>query len=92
VRIAINRHVVLSEHRERQSRSFDDLAHSLAVLQADIYHQPDGVFAEHAAARANAMLLRDRTQEDGRVTEDDWSRIAMLLDSSWTSLHDAVAR
>jgi hypothetical protein len=79
-------------HRERASHSFDDLAHSLALLQAGIYHQPDTAFAEHAAARANAMLLRDQRQESGRVTEDDWSRIQMMLDDSWTSLHDSVAR
>ena len=79
-------------HRERSNYSFDDLAHSLAVLQAGIYHQPDSAFAEHAAARANAMLLRDQRQEAGHVAEDDWSRIQMMLDDSWTSLHDAVAR
>jgi len=79
-------------HRERARHSFDDLAHSLAILQAGIYHQPDGAFAEHAAARANAMLLRDQRQEAGRVTEDDWTRIGTMLDTSWTSLHEAVAR
>ena len=79
-------------HRERAHHSFDDLAHSLAVLQAGIYHQPDSAFAGHAAARANAMLLRDQRQEAGRVTEDDWARIGTMLDTSWTSLHGAVAR
>jgi hypothetical protein len=79
-------------HRERAQHPRSDLDRSLADLQAEIYQQPEGQFAEHARARAEAMLIRDERQEAGAVTEQDWSRIAALLDTSWTSLHTAVSR
>lgn len=79
-------------HRERAQRPRSDLDRSLAELQAVIYNQPEELFAEHAQARAEAMLIRDERQEAGAVTDQDWSRIGSLLDTSWASLHDAVAR
>ncbi len=79
-------------HRERKRHPPSDLEQSLAVLQAEIYHQPPELFAEHARARAEAMLLRDSSQESGGVSEQDWARIGTLLDTSWTSLQNVVAR
>jgi hypothetical protein len=79
-------------HRERAHHAPGDLERSLADLQAEIYHQPHEVFAEHAQARAEAMLIRDTRQEAGNVTEEDWSRIGRLLDTSWTSLQTTVSR
>jgi len=79
-------------HRERAQRPRTDLDRSLADLQAEIYQQPQEQFAEHARARAEAMLIRDDRQEAGVVTEQDWSRIGALLDTSWSSLQRAVSR
>ena len=79
-------------HRERAQHPPADLERSLADLQAEIYHQPQELFAEHARARAEAMLIRDSRQEAGNVTEEDWSRIGKLLDTSWSSLASTVAR
>lgn len=79
-------------HRERAQHPKGDLELSLADLQAEIYHQPHELFAEHAQARAEAMLIRDDRQEAGVVTEQDWSRIGALLDTSWSSLQRAVSR
>ena len=47
-------------------------------------------FSDHAKYRAEAMLLRDRLAEQGRVTETDWQKIADLLRQSWVSLWHAV--
>jgi hypothetical protein len=77
-------------HRERVHHPAGDLEHSLAVLQAEIFRQPEESFAEHAKARAQAMLIRDTRQEAGGVTDLNWSQIGSLLDTSWSSLHDAV--
>ncbi len=79
-------------HRERAQHPRGDLDHSLAALQAELYHQPEELFAEHARDRAEAMLLRDIRQESGAVTDRDWSRIAQLLDASWSSLYSVVSR
>ena len=79
-------------HRERKRHPRADLDRSLAQLQAEIYHQPEELFAEHASARAEAMLIRDNSQESGNVTEQDWSRIGALLDTSWSSLQTVVER
>lgn len=69
-------------HRDRAQYGLDALKKSLAELQACLYLMPVERFADHAAARADAMVLRD---EGG-----DWTRIGQMLDHSWTSLHDAV--
>ena len=45
---------------------------------------------EHAALRAEAMLIRDDRAEQGGVTEEDWQRIDGLLRRSWRSLYRAV--
>jgi hypothetical protein len=80
-------------HRERDRHPAGDLEHSLAVLQAAIYPQtPAAAFAEHAKARAEAMLLRDRLAASipAGVKDSDWRTIEGLLDRSWRSLHAAV--
>jgi hypothetical protein len=79
-------------HRERAAHPPGDLEQSLAALQAALFRRPANLFREHAAARAAAMLLRDTAQANGSVSEDDWEKIAGLLESSWVSLHEAVAR
>ena len=77
-------------HRERAQHPPGDLTLGLARLQAEIYQMPEERFLEHAAARAEAMLLRDSRAEAGGVSEDDWRRIGELLDRSWTSLRLAL--
>jgi len=79
-------------HRERAQHPRADLDRSLADLQAAIYQRPSELFAEHASARAEAMLIRDTRQEEGKVTEQDWARIGALLDASWTSLQAVVGQ
>jgi hypothetical protein len=78
-------------HRERAAHPPGDLERSLAALQAAIYGKPASFLAEHAKARADAMLIRDTRAEAGGVSEQDWRRIGDLLDTSWVSLQAAVA-
>jgi hypothetical protein len=68
------------------------LERALAALQAEIYRRPEDLFTRHAKTRADAMLIRDSEAESGVVSEQDWARIGVLLDTSWTSLQTAVAR
>ncbi len=77
-------------HRERAHHSPGDLDEALAALQAAIYNRPESLFRDHARARAEAMLLRDRAAESGAVSEQQWSRIGSLLDESWVSLQQTV--
>ncbi len=79
-------------HRERASHAPGDLANALADLQAAIYKQHASDFAEHAKARADAMVIRDSSAERGSTSEADWRRIDALLVESWTSAERAVAR
>ena len=79
-------------HRERAQHQPQDLPDSLAALQSAIYRQPAGLFADHAKARADAMLLRDAGAQAGTLSEQDWRSIGVLLDRSWVSLHTAVWR
>ena len=78
-------------HRERAHRNPADLVNALAALQAEIYRQPAARFAEHAKARADAMLIRDAQAEAGGVSPADWSCIEALLERSWVSLQKAVS-
>jgi len=77
-------------HRERAMHSAEELEQSLAALQAAIYQRPERLFQDHAMARARAMLLRDDAQAKGGVSEQDWTAIGNLLDTSWVSLENAV--
>ncbi len=71
-------------HRDRDQYGVEALKKSLAELEACVYQMPAEKFSDHAAARADAMVLRD--------AGGDWTRIGQLLDLSWTSLHDAVGQ
>lgn len=79
-------------HRERDRYGQEPLERSLADLQAAIYQVPVDRLREHAAARAQAMLLRDGWAANGSVTPAEWEQIRALLDQSWTSLWRAVQR
>jgi len=80
-------------HRERARHQPGDLERGLAELQSALYPGiPAGAFAEHASARAKAMLLRDQfaISSPAGMSEEDWRTIAELLDRCWHSLHAAV--
>jgi hypothetical protein len=79
-------------HRQRATHSPGDLEAALAALQSEIYLEPASAFAEHAAARARAMDMRDHSAQQGQTTSQDWLQIASLLDHSWTTLKQVVAR
>jgi hypothetical protein len=74
-------------HRRRDAAA---LERALAELESAIYRQPASDFVGHAKARAEAMALRDTRAAAGGVTDAGWSRIAALLDRSWSSLARAV--
>ena len=78
-------------HRERAEHPSDDLERALADVQAEMFQQPLSCFADHAKARAEAMIIRDSRAENGTVSEDDWRSIQALLDQAWVSLRFAVA-
>jgi hypothetical protein len=78
-------------HREREKRPLGDLDRTLAELPAEVYGIPVNRFTEHARYRAEAMLLRDRLEEQQGVTEADWQRIHEMLQQSWRSLWHAVS-
>lgn len=77
-------------HRDRAKHKSGELDRALAELQAEIYHAPVDRLMEHGRLRAEAMTIRDRKAETGRVAEQDWARIDDLLHSSWRSLAAAV--
>lgn len=77
-------------HRQRASSPPGSLEAALARLQARIFDVPPAALSEHAALRAEAMLLRDRRAESGSVDAADWDRIGDLLERSWTSLSRAT--
>lgn len=79
-------------HRQRTGHAPGDLPDSLATLQAAIYHKPAQQFAEHAQARADAMIIRDTRAASGGVSNTDWNRINQLLNTSWASLKNVVAQ
>lgn len=77
-------------HRERAMHPRDDLDHTLAALQAELYHLPEDRLMEHARLRAEAMLLRDQAAETGSPNEQQWAEIDRLLHASWHALWVAV--
>lgn len=79
-------------HRERAAHLSTDLEASLAALQAAIFQRAEDLFQRHARDRTAAMSLCDAAQVSGGGSEEDWNHIAGLLDSSWVSLQQAVAR
>ncbi len=77
-------------HRQRAQHRPGDLDRALAELPAEIYRVPVDKMTEHARLRAEAMTIRDKKAEDGKVSEQDWARIEELLRASWQSLWKAV--
>lgn len=77
-------------HRERHKYGKEALDKSLADLQAAIYKRSPDEFAQHAVARADAMVLRDVRAESGAPSPDDWRQIGKLLDISWVSAQGVV--
>jgi hypothetical protein len=78
-------------HRQRERYGREALVAALAELQAAIYNEPAALFQEHAAARADAMLLRDGAASRGGVGDRDWAHIHQLLIKSWSSLRQSLA-
>jgi hypothetical protein len=78
-------------HREADEHPPGDLEAALADLAAELYQVPAGRCLVHAARRAEAMTIRDRTsRREVGVTDDDWDRIEAVLWVSWRALADEV--
>jgi hypothetical protein len=78
-------------HREVDDHPPGDLEAALADLAAELYQVPAERCWTHAARRAEAMTIRDRTSRRAvGVTGDDWDRIEAVLWVSWKALADEV--
>jgi hypothetical protein len=78
-------------HREVDDHPPGDLEAALAALAAELYQVPSERCWVHAARRAEAMTIRDRTsRREVGVTGDDWDRIEAVLWVSWKALADEV--
>jgi hypothetical protein len=78
-------------HREAEDHPPGDLERALADLAAELYQVPAERCLVHAARRAEAMTIRDRTSRRAvGVTGDDWDRIEAVLWVSWRALADGV--
>jgi len=67
------------------------LEHALAELAAELYQVPAERLWAHAARRAEAMTIRDRTsRREVGVLDDDWDRIEAVLWVAWKALADEV--
>ena len=76
-------------HREADDHPPGDLEAALADLAAELYQVPADRCLVHAARRAEAMTIRDRTAgREAGVTDDDWDRIEAVLRASWRALAD----
>jgi hypothetical protein len=75
--------------REPEQYATADWERLIAAVAAEIYGVPPERLSAYARLRVAAMVLRD--QRGDRITEDDWSRIASLLEQSWTQLASAIA-
>jgi len=53
-----------------------------------MYHVPRERLVEYARLRVESMVLRD--QRGAQITENDWARISVLLEQSWTALQNTV--
>jgi hypothetical protein len=79
-------------HREADGHPLGDLERALADVAAELYQVPAERLAVHAARRAEAMTVRDRTARRAvGVLADDWNRIEAILWVAWRSLADEVA-
>jgi hypothetical protein len=78
-------------HREVEDHPPGELERALADLAAELYQVPAERLGLHAARRAEAMTIRDRTSRRAvGVLEDDWHRIEAVLWVAWKSLSDEV--
>ena len=78
-------------HREVDAHLPGELERALADLAAELYQVPAERLAVHAARRAEAMTIRDRTSRRAvGVLGDDWDRIEAVLWVAWKSLADEV--
>jgi hypothetical protein len=78
-------------HREVDDHPPGDLDHALADLAAELYQVPAERLAMHAARRAEAMTIRDRTSRRAvGVLDDDWDRIEAVLWVAWKALADEL--
>ena len=78
-------------HREIDDHPPGDLEAALADLAAELYQVPAERCWAHAARRAEAMAIRDRSaRREVGVTDDDWDRIEAVLWVSWKALADEV--
>ncbi|HJU03356.1 MAG TPA: hypothetical protein VJ966_19335 [Actinomycetes bacterium] len=78
-------------HREVDDHPPGDLEHALAELAAELYQVPAERLWTHAARRAEAMTIRDRTsRREVGVLDDDWDRIEAVLWVAWKALADEV--
>jgi hypothetical protein len=78
-------------HREVDDHPPGGLEAALADLAAELYQVLVERLGVHAARRAEAMTIRDRTshREIG-VLDDDWDRIEAVLWVAWKALADEV--
>jgi hypothetical protein len=78
-------------HREVDDHPPGDLEAALAELAAELYQVPAERLWTHAARRAEAMAIRDRTsRREVGVLADDWDRIEAVLWVAWKALADEV--
>jgi hypothetical protein len=78
-------------HREVDDHPPGDLEAALAGLAAELYQVPAERLGVHAARRAEAMTIRDRTsRREIGVLDDDWDRIEAVLWVAWKALADEV--
>jgi hypothetical protein len=78
-------------HREVDDHPPGDLEAALADLAAELYQVPAERLGVHAARRAEAMTIRDRTsRREIGVLDDDWDRIEAVLWVAWKALADEV--
>jgi len=78
-------------HREVEDHPPGDLENALAELAAELYQVPAERLWTHAARRAEAMAIRDRSsRREVGVLADDWDRIEAVLWVAWKSLADEV--
>jgi hypothetical protein len=78
-------------HREVDDHPPGDLEAALAELASELYQVPAERLWTHAARRAEAMSIRDRTsRREIGVLDDDWDRIEAVLWVAWKALADEV--
>ena len=77
-------------HRERDKYGEAALVEAVANSTAAFYSVNPQTLHDYAVARTAAMIERDNKQQAGSVTEADWQDIQTKLNSSYTSLYNAL--